>query len=285
MSTLGKILIGLNLVLAAAFFGWAANATKTNQQWREKHQAVSDEYAKTKAELNTEVDKLKAAKIAGEKDLALLRGDVDKAKNDKERIQGELNDASTRLAALQADVTKFSATFDGMASDKTRLQGDKDKAEKAQRDAEAAKTEAEAKRDEAEKVASGLKLDLEKANNMIADLEKTRTGLEKDKASLETSLATLQANTGANISDFAPVPEITAAVLEVSNEVEPGLIALNAGSSKGVKRGHTFAIFNGKTYKGQARVEFVHPEMSSAIIVNKVKGETIKQGDSAATRL
>lgn len=285
MSTLGKILIGLNLVLAAAFFGWAANATKTNQDWRKKFDDRTTEYTTTRTELTGEVDKLKAVKISAEKDLALLRSDVDKAKNEKDSIQGELADAKLKLASLTADVTKFSTTYDSMAQGKTQLQGEKDKAEKAQRDAEAAKTDAESKRDEAEKVASGLQTDLEKANNMIAELEKTRTGLEKDKASLETNLVTLQANTNAKVSDYQSMPTISAAVIEVSNTVEPGLVALNAGASKGVKRGFTFEIFDGKTYKGQARVEFVHPEMSSAVIVSKVQGQTIRQGDSAATRL
>lgn len=285
MSTLGKILIGLNLVLAAAFFGWAASALKTNQEWRTKHDTVMADLTKTKADLNAEVDKLKAAKVTLDKDVTLLRGDLDKAKNDKDRVQSELADATTNLASLKADVTKFAQTYDGMAADKTRLQGDKDKAEKAQRDAETAKAEAEAKRDEAEKAASAMKAELDKANNMIADLEKTRTSLEKQASSLDTQIATLVANTGAKPGDFTNMPEINAAVLDVSNAVEPGLIALNVGSNKGVKRGYTFELYEGKTYKGQARVEFVHPDMCSAIIVNKVQGQTIRQGDSAATRL
>ncbi|MDZ4773874.1 MAG: hypothetical protein SGI72_12155 [Planctomycetota bacterium] len=285
MSTLGKILIGLNLVLAAAFFGWAASALKTNQEWRQKYDVATSDLTKTRADLNAEVDKLKAAKVTLDKDVTLLRGDLDKAKNEKDRVQGELTDAATKLANLNADVTKFAATYDGMSADKTRLQGDKDKAEKAQRDAETAKTEAEAKRDEAEKAASAMKADLEKANNMIADLEKKKTDLDKQMLSLNASLDTLAANTNANAGDFLSMPQIDGAVLDVSNAVEPGLIALNVGSSKGVKRGFTFEIYEGKTYKGQARVEFVHPDMSSAIILNKVQGQTIRQGDSAATRL
>ena len=285
MSTLGKILIGLNLVLAAAFFGWAANATKTNQDWRKKFDDKSVEYTTTRANLEGEVTKLTAVKVAAEKDLALLRSDVDKAKNEKDSIQGELAEAQSRLAVLQADVSKFSVTYDSMAQDKTRLQGDKDKADLAQRDAEKAKADAEAKRDEAEKVASDLKANLDSANAKIAELEKARTGLEKNNASLETQLTTLQANTGASVKDFSPMPDITAAVLDVSNAVEPGLVALNVGSNKGVKRGFTFEVFEGKVYKGQVRVEFVHPDMCSAIILNKVQGQTIKQGDSAATRL
>lgn len=285
MSTLGKILIGLNLVLAAAFFGWASNAVKLNQEWKQKYESATADLSKTRAELTLEIDNLKKVKIAAEKDLALLRSDVDAAKNDKARIQGELEAANTNHATLKADLAKFATTYESMSADRTRLQADKDKAEKAQRDAEAAKADAEAKRDEAEKLANGLKNDLEKSNNMIADLEKERTGLQKTKLSLETQIETLVANTGARPEDFMSMPEINGAVLDVSNAVEPGLVALNVGSNKGVKRGFTFELYEGKQYKGQARVEFVHPDMCSAIIVSKVAGQTIRQGDSAATRL
>lgn len=285
MSTLGKILIGLNLVLAAAFFGWAANATKTNQLWRDKHDERTKELSALRTEKDALIDELKAKKGTAEKDLAVKHGELENAKNERDRKDTELKEATSQLSNLRADLTKLSSTYESMAADKTRLQSDKDKAEKAQRDAETAKADAESKRDDAEKTANGLKTDLEKANGTIAELEKDRTSKEKKISMLETDLETLASNTGAKASDYKSMPTINAAVLDVSNSVEPGLIALNVGANKEVKRGYTFEIFDGKTYKGQARVEFVHPEMCSAIIVTKVPGQTIRQGDSAATRL
>jgi predicted nucleic acid-binding Zn-ribbon protein len=285
MSTLGKILIGLNLVLAAAFFGWAANATKTNQQWREKHEERTKELSALRTTTDSEIATLKSGKTTAEKDLAVKHGELEAAKNDRSRVQDELKTANDQLSNLRADVTKFASTVESMAADKTRLQADKDKAEKAQRDAETAKNDAEAKRDDAEKAANGLKTELETANNTIADMEKDKTTKEKKIASLETDLETLSVNTGAKAGDYTSMPQIDGAVLDVSNSVEPGLIAINVGANKQVKRGYTFEIFDGKTYKGQARVEFVHPEMCSAIIVTKVPGQTIRQGDRAATRL
>ena len=43
MSAIGRIFIVLNLILAAAFLGWASNALGTVEDWKGKHaQAVSD---------------------------------------------------------------------------------------------------------------------------------------------------------------------------------------------------------------------------------------------------
>ena len=62
-------------------------------------------------------------------------------------------------------------------------------------------------------------------------------------------------------------------------------VAVNVGSVQGVKRGYTFEIFDGATYKGQVRIEFVHGDMASGLITRTVPGQSIRQGDGATTRL
>jgi hypothetical protein len=71
----------------------------------------------------------------------------------------------------------------------------------------------------------------------------------------------------------------------VETSVAPGLVAINVGSNKGVKRGYTFEIYDGGTYKGQVRVEFVHADMCSGLITRTAPGQSMRQGDGATTRL
>lgn len=285
MSSIGKIFIVLNLVLAAAFLGWASNALKANAEWKSKYDKASAELTEAKKLADADKEKLNIAKTDAEKSVVRLTGEVETLKGDKERLSRDLAEWQQKGATMQTSLATISATLQGIEDSKTKLQADKDKAEKAQRDAEEAKRVAEAARDLADKNAGDLTTKLDSANATIASLEKEKTGLEKTRGSLETSLATLQANTGAKLADFQSVPDISAAVLDVSTAVEPGLIALNVGSNKGVVRGYTFQIYDGKTYKGEARVEFVHSDMCSAILTRKVPGQTIRQGDSASTRL
>jgi len=285
MSSIGKIFIVLNLVLAAAFLGWASNALKSNADWKGKYEKANTELADAKKLLEADKEKLNIAKIDAEKSVVRLTGEVEKLNGDKERLTNHVSELEQKGSAMQTSLTTISTTLQGIEDAKAKLQSDKDKAEKAQRDAEEAKRVAEAARDAADKSSGDLTLKLDEANAMIASLEKTKTGLEKTRGSLETTIATLTANTGAKLSDFKDVPEIKGAVLDVSTTVEPGLIALNVGKNSGVVRGYTFQIYDGKTYKGEARVEFVHADMCSAILISKVPGQTIRQGDSAATRL
>lgn len=285
MSTIAKIFTVLNLILAAAFLGWAAQALKANQEWRQKYdKSVLDSTAAATA-ATTERTKLVAEVTEKDKRIQALTSELDGVKNDKARLDTTVADLNAKGAQMQSSLAAISTTLQGIEDSKAQLQKEKDQAEKAQREADTARMAADQAKADAEKMANDLKGQLDTANNSIADKEKALTTKEKERTSLETSLATLQANTHASVSDFASVPDIQAGVLDVSFTPEPGIVSLNVGSNKNVKRGYTFEIYDGKTYKGQVRVEFVHPDMCSAVIVRKVPGQTIHQGDSAATRL
>ena len=202
-----------------------------------------------------------------------------------ERNKADYDGETQKNSQMRADLSKVAATLSEMEAGKVKLQGERDKAIAAQRDAEdkaraSMETQMAAEKDAADKNAA-----LETANNMIADMEKAAMANSKEIGRLETELATLVANTGARVSDFAAMPDIKGAVLDISTAVQPGLIAINKGTADGVKRGFTFEIYDGKVYKGQARVEFVHETMCSAILTRSVAGQSIRQGDGAATRL
>ena len=276
MSSLGKIFIVLNLVLAGAFFGWAMNAYNTKEM---------ADHASSKKQLEADVAKLKAEGQELTTAKNTLQNERDEARRLAERNKADYDGETQKNSQMRADLSKVAATLSEMEAGKVKLQGERDKAIAAQRDAEdkaraSMETQMAAEKDAADKNAA-----LETANNMIADMEKAAMANSKEIGRLETELATLVANTGARVSDFAAMPDIKGAVLDLSTAVQPGLIAINKGTADGVKRGFTFEIYDGKVYKGQARVEFVHETMCSAILTRSVAGQSIRQGDGAATRL
>jgi hypothetical protein len=285
MSTIGKIFTVLNLILAAAFLGWAAQALKSNQEYKQRYEKTVSETTAERNRLVEENTKRSADIVEKDKRNQALTNERDSLGADKKRLEETVADLRGKGATMQASLDKISQTLEGIETSKTQLQADKDKADKAQRDADAARLAADEARAAADKVANDTKAELEKANTSIATLEKDVEARKKSGLALELQMQTLVANTGANPADFMPVPEIKGGVLDVSMAVEPGIVALNVGTNKGVKRGFTFAIYDGKTYKGEARVEYVHADMASAIITRKVAGQTIRQGDSATTRL
>jgi hypothetical protein len=186
---------------------------------------------------------------------------------------------------MRGSVDKISKSIEGLVADNKQLNDARDKAAAAQREAEKARDDATTARAAAEAKAGDLDTKLHSSDNKVADLEKANVELKKEKDKVSTELQSLSDYTNVKMSDFVSVPQIEGKVLDVAMQVEPGLVSINKGEDDGVKRGYTFEIFDGKTYKGQARVEYVHKSSCSALLIRPVAGQKIKQGDSASTRI
>ena len=285
MSPIAKLFTVINVVLAGVFLGWAANSLSTTSDWRKKHDDLVVAKAAAEKALGEDKSKLLAEKQQLEAARTALLGERDSALSDVERLKGQVGDEERKNNEMRGDVTKIAASIDNLTAQNKQLADARTSAQQAARDAEKAKEDAVAAQTAAELKASELETKLHTAEGSVADLEKTSTSLKKEVDSLNTNLAALADYTGAKISDFTPMPQIEGRVLDVAMNVQPGLIAINKGKADGVKPGYTFEIYDGKTYKGQARVEYVHDNVCSALILRAVEGQKIRQGDAASTRL
>jgi myosin heavy subunit len=264
MSSIGKILTFVNVVLAGLFLGWAMKAINENTTWKDTHDTLKrDLEAKIKT-ADEKFSKLSTEKSTADTTLASLRNEIEAKTTELNRTKGDLDDTNAKLAKWQADLNQVSAAVQTMESDRAKLQTEKDKAVQAQHDAEKARDEATSKQLVAEK-----------------DLNTTN----KAKSKVETELASLVRYTNTSVETIQAMPKIDGRVTAVSLDVQPGLISINKGKNDQVQRGFTFQIYDGSTYKGQARVEFVHDNMCSAVLTNVVSGTSIRQGDSASTQL
>lgn len=285
MSPIGRILIVVNLVLAAVFVGWAANALNTNAGYKEKYDKEAAAHTSLKTTLEADLAKVKGELQVARESANAAGSARDEAQRDRDRTKADLDQEVARNAKFETDLNKVAATLGEIEAGKAKLQADKDRAVQSRTEAEKAAADAGAAQRAAEQKLAELESQVATANSKIADLETARTSLEKEKASIETQLATLVDMTNVKVSDIGAMPLIEGRVVEVNTAIKPGLVALNVGEANGVKRGFTFEIYDGKAYKGQVRVEFVHPNMCSGVIVRSVKDQTMRQGDGAATRL
>ncbi len=285
MSSIGKIFVVLNLVLAAVFVGWAMNVVSTSGEWMKKHNEVVATSGTDKTALNEELKKVRAELGLSKTDLASARSAQEEAKRAADRLTTEKKDLETNNATLNAAIVKIETTLGGISAARDKSDADAKKATAAQTAAETARRTAELAQQSAEEAQAAAEAQMRDTTNQVASLEKEKTKLVNELSSIQTSLDTVVAATGTKLQDITAVPKIEGAVLGVETSVAPGLVAINVGSAKGVKRGHTFEIFDGSTYKGQIRIEFVHGDMSSGLITRPVQGQTIRQGDGATTRL
>jgi hypothetical protein len=285
MSPIAKLFTVINVVLAGVFLGWAANSLSKADSWKKLHDDLKTKSTAMEAALGAEKSTLLAEKQQLEAARVALVAERDDRASEVERLKGQVSDEERKNNEMRGDVAKFAASIDNITAQNKQLADARDTAQQAARDAEKAKEDAVTAQTAAEAKASDLETSLHTAEGSVADLEKTNTSLKKELDSVTTNFESLAAFTKTSIKDFQAMPQIEGRVLDVAMNVKPGLIAINKGSADGVKPGYTFEVYDGKTYKGQVRVEYVHENVCSALVLRSVDGQQIRQGDQASTRL
>lgn len=285
MSAIGRIFVILNLVLAAAFVGYASTSLAKGSSWKKQYEDEAKAHAETKSLLDADKSKLQTELNTerGLKEQYMTQADAAKAEAD--RNAADLETARRTIADLTASVSSIEATLAGYNQTIAQVSSAKDAAVADAREQERARVAAEAARDAAVLAQRDAQDGLTASEQAIAQLERDLTASRKEASKLDAEINQLVATTGVPRGSIASTPPISGRVLQVSYDLKPGLVALNVGSEQGVKRGMTFQIYSGSTWKGQVRVENVQPGMSSALITDMSTGQTIAQGDNAATIL
>jgi predicted nucleic acid-binding Zn-ribbon protein len=282
MSAIGRIFVIFNLVLAAAFVGWAATSLAKGSEWMQRYQDEQVAHEATRTEMQTQIDELRNNLNTERDQKDRFREERDGAQAERDRLGKDLEEARRANDQLRGDISQIQETLAGYNQTIASLEEAKDAAVAESRDLERQRDAAQDESQQALVAQRDAEDSLDAAQAQIADLERTLTAAREEASHLDALLAQAKA-LGFEVA-VATKP-INGRVLQVNYELKPGLVALNVGAEAGVTRGMTFQIYSGSTWKGQVRVENVQPGMSSALILDMKQGETISQGDSAATIL
>ncbi len=284
MSAIGRIFLILNLILAAVFLGFAANQLSQNTNVtaslaaeRQAHESTKTTTGEQISTLTTQVNQLRT-------DMSALRDDHNQEQALAKRNGLELNEEKAANAQLRGEITGikeslagYNSTIASLTSQKDRLVTEKTEAFAGRDAAVSEKGKADAARRTAEEA-------LQSAKGKITDLEVSVNDAKKDASALDTELKALYVVTN-HPRIGTPQPLIEGAVVIVNNSIAPGLIAINKGSNDQVKRGYVFDVFQGTTYKGRAKVETVHDNTCSAVMIMPAPGTSVAQGDRVTTQL
>ena len=282
MSAIGRIFVIFNLVLAAAFVGWAATSLAKGSEWMQRYNDEQQAHADTRAELQAQIDDTRNNLNAERDQKDRFREERDAAQAERDRLSKDLDEARRGNDQLRGDITQIQETLAGYNQTIAALEAAKDAAVSEARDLERQRDAAQDESQQALTAQRDAEDALAAAQAQVADLERSLTSAKEEASHLEALVAQAQAQ---GIELGVAAKPINGRVLQVNYELKPGLVALNVGAEAGVTRGMKFQIYSGATWKGQVRVENVQPGMSSALILDMKQGQTISQGDSAATIL
>jgi len=285
MSSIGRIFVILNLVLAAAFLGYASTSLAKGSEWKKKYEAESTGHAATKAALDADKSKLLADLNSEKAQKEQYLAQFETAKNESLRNSEDLESAKRNNAELSARLASIDATLAGYNQTIAAMNATKDAAVAQSAELSKALDAAQRERDQAVTTQRDAADTSSAAQVQIAQLERDLKAAKSEASRKDSELQQLIAMTGVDRNAISAAPPIEARVLQVKFDPKPGLVALNVGSEQGVTRGMTFQIYSGNVWKGQVRVESVQASMSSALITDMSSGQTIAQGDSAATIL
>ena len=281
MSNIGRIFIVLNLILSAAFLGWAANALGKSEKYKDELAAAKKAHTDEIAAKDKELSDLQV-QITGVTDQQrTFREQRDTFEAESNRLKTQLEEFKRANDTMQANLSKIQATLGDYNNSIAQLTQQKDAAVERAHEAERARDAAVNEKDAAIMAKNDAEEATRNANTRIGDLEGEKVALATDLENHKTRLEIIMRETNFSASNLISQPAIEALVLDVKKDLK--LVILNKGKKDDVKVGYVFDIYRGSQYKGQVRIQDVQDSMASGLILNEKTA--IGRGDSATTSL
>jgi chromosome segregation ATPase len=281
MSPIGRIFIVLNLILSAAFLGWASNAVQKTEKYKDDLAAAKKAHADELAAKEKELSDL-GVELNGVKDQQrTFREQRDGFEAESNRLKTQLDEFKRANDTMSANLTKIQSTLGDYNNSITQLSQQKDAAIERAHEAERARDAAVAEKDAAVVAKSNAEEATNNANTRIGDLEGEKVALMQKIDDLDTRITVMTREGGLALNQFQPQKAIEALVMDVNKDLK--LVVINRGKKDEVQVGYVFDIYRGSQYKGQVRINDVQDSISSGTILHEKS--SIGRGDSASTSL
>lgn len=280
MSSIGKILVVVNLILALVVLGAAGSLLQKTEATTADLKAANDKLA----DLEVELEDLRNESIAKERALDTEKRRLQEENDDLKVERDNANRSVSKLEidnqGLRDDVTKINAKLDEIESSLTATQ--QQARDLQDRNDDLRNEAADAK--DAQRAAEMARRDME---DEIATLRRERSDLDETIADLQSQVTKLGATVQVAVSaGFDPTSVVAAPPIEATLadvDVQYGFVILDAGTRDQVARGYTFDVYRGGQWLGQVRVDQVYDDYSTARIVEQ-NGE-MRRFDRATTHL
>jgi hypothetical protein len=282
MSSIGKIFVVVNLVLALMVLGAAGALLKASETTQADYDAKVVELAAKQQELddatsqfgvetrqlNDDKRLLQQERDDKEVQRLTLERDKDRLTADNQQLRDDVTKINATLSALQTSFSSMQQQNENLTDANTALRQDAQDAAEDARQAEIARREAAD--------------DLAQLQREMDDLE-TMLAAANDAARENEALLEVAKSAGFDTTSVVAMPRIEASVAEVDTEY--GFVILDKGTRDQVQRGFTFDIHRSGEYLGRVKVDEVYNDYATATIDITVPGKSMARFDRASTYL
>lgn len=285
MTTVGKILVVLHLVLSILFMAFAGAVFTSQKNWRTV--ATTQAAALAKAS-----QKQKDQQAESEKEKTDTANKLKAQADDIIKLTGEKTALDTQAKALVADNSRLNVALDSVR-DQSALSTTEADERKKEADLQREKTSVLYQTREElitslQKAADdkfGLDLQLqqltEKHERMLADLATMKRYLSSKNLTTDPKLMQAQ---------VTPPPPLVGLITDYRKDPKGGMeyVEISLGSDESLNVGHKLTAYSASgKYLGQIRLTIVYPDKAVGIVVKeeKAKNVTIQKGDHVTTKL
>jgi hypothetical protein len=284
VSTLSKVFVVINLLLAVAFatltvalFSKRVTYYNDKIELKKRLEANIQQLEKEKADVIADRDKEKAAKEA-----AISQRDTAKGEAIKYAKEAEASKVAAESDKARADIAAKSQALLAKQVEVMRQELEKGRqivVKLKERETVLRSNEAELKKER-----DALKNDVNRARLDLAELHRDRKRIAEELANAEYVIASL-IKKGIDVykhvgpGALGAVPDVRTKVVDVRPAT--GHVALGAGKDSGIKEGFVFLIHRGDQYIGKVRITTVWNNFSGGTILERKL--PIKSGDDAMT--
>ena len=276
MSTVAKILVVVNLILAAAFVGSASTYLGNQDHWKKQY---DNEVERLQAEIQNQTELKQQAekekKVARDAQDAAV-ADLDKANSNNSLLEAENKRLKTSYDLKDAQLLGAAKALEQLTgtvkSYSDLIQSLKDSNVALTQKVAAIKADRDAVNDNAQRLSSQLQTETANSNALAARLNDTREQL----AATEMALEGYKARYGSDIAG-APQPNHGGRILAARGQDNVYVISL--GAEDGVKPGFRYTVSRGDDYVAVIQIREVQSKQSAGFSVKDIEKSAIQQGD------
>ena len=282
MTTVGKILVVLHLVLSIMFMAFAGAVFTAQTNWKK---------AETAAQASRQAAEQKAKKSQGEYEKLLQDRDqaradfenvIQKLKVDNKRLDDEIRTITVDNKQLRKEVDQ--QRDQAVLTTTEAIERKKEADLQREKNGEVFQSREELEKKLAEELDKNLTLEVrlqelsEKFDQAVSDI-RTMKGFLSSK-DLTTDPKQMVALT-------APPPPLLGRVLDVlrpSRSSKQEFIEISIGSDSGLEVGHSLTVYRGEKYLGVIRLTNVTADKSVGVVAIRAKNAEFKMGDEVSTK-